>query len=203
MKRLALTICALAGIALAADPYFGIRATQPTASGGLGPQSTFAAATVGMRFPRTRYIALNTELTGSYIPGAGDYNLSTWDASLRFGVELQGSPAADVYIMPGVMLTYASEMMPSYDTVSGIISNRPYSGMGLGLFCNVGVMLFRVGDWDFDVHGGLDINSVPTNWVPPNDPGFSSYPRYPIDLSGLSLGLVVRKGVAKAKPGRE
>jgi len=197
MRRLLASLCVITSAALGVNPYFGVKAFT-TAGGDLIPSNrTWANAVVGVRFPRTRTFAVNTELTGTYVQQTDAfYNSNLWDASLRFGAEFRFA-APDAYIMPGMMVAYASDRLPVWDTTAHKMSSRMFGGAGLGLFANLGVVLFRIGDWDFDVQCGADILSIGIDWVDPVDPGFAPWWHPSIDLSGLALGLVARKGVSR------
>jgi hypothetical protein len=202
MLKLFVSLGLILGVSLAADPYFGIKAYEP-GDGDLSSvyNNIWGVATAGLRFPRSSHFALNADISGTYVQGAGDFsNLSLWNTSLRLGAEFNTGSSLGAYITPGLMLTYAAERMPSYDTVLGYVGNQTASGAGLGVYFNAGLPLFRIGDWDFDAQFNADLVSVPTNLML-SYYGYGYYGRYSIDLSGISLGLVARKGVHDAGHG--
>jgi len=201
MSRVLLAICLVSSLALGVDPYFGIRAMQPAAEEMISTYHMLPFLSIGARFPRSQYVAVTGELSGTYAQGTGDFSaLSLWNASARFGAEFNAGPSLGAYLTPGVMVTWAGERMPDADTL-GNIGARTYTGAGLGLFVNMGIMLFRAGGWEFNVECGADAASVLTDRAIRYD--YSYYTgRYSIPLSGVSLGLVARRASPKAESGR-
>jgi hypothetical protein len=181
----------VAGAALGAGPYFGLKANQPIADNMRNTYGMMPVLSAGVRFPRSANLALLGGVSGSYAMGMGEFKqYNVWDAALRFGLEFTPNSTLGWYLTPGMMLACASEQMPNPDTL-GNITRSSYGGASLGVFLNTGIMLFRAGNWDFCVQAGTDIVSVPTN----RDVGWSPYYsyRYSIDLSTINFGLVVRR----------
>jgi len=183
----------VASAAPGAGPYFGLKANQPIADNMRTTYGMMPVVSAGVRFPRSANLALLGGVSGSYALGMGEFKkYNVWDAALRFGLEFTPSSVLGWYLTPGMMLAYASEQMPSADTL-GNITRGSYGGAGLGLFLDTGVMLFQAAGWDFCVQAGADILSVPTNREPGVYPGWSPWYHYSIDLSTINLGLVVRR----------
>jgi hypothetical protein len=189
----------MVAVASALAPSVRLSAAQPWSVVMRNTYGILPTLGLGISMPRSEHLALNMELAGTYARSLGDGSAtSLWSTSLRAGLEASARRSTGLYATPGLMVTYASEQFPGYDSMTGVIRHRNYAGASLGAFLNAGVRLIRFGDWSLGLESGLDLVSVPTNLPYPGSDYYWSYNnRYWLNISTLNLGLVLHRDSRK------
>ena len=161
--RFLLSLLLLAGFASAAEPYVGIGAVQPLASEMHAIYRLMPGAGLGVRLPRTNTLAFRIGAAGFYGSGRGDYReFQLASAQLELGVELRTRSGLGAYVVPAILIGYATERTLEADTL-GNIFDRWDSGTSLGFGLNGGAVLFRTGRLRLDAEAGFRFLSVPAD----------------------------------------
>jgi hypothetical protein len=190
----------LAGLALAVEPYVGVSAVQPLPSEMHSIYRLMPGVCLGVRLPRTATLAFRIGAAGFLGSGSGDYrDFQLASAALDMGVELRTRSALGAYVVPAILVGYATEHTMDADTL-GNIFDRWDSGTSLGFGLNGGAVLFRSGRFRLDAEAGFRFLAVPTGraqigyW-------YSYYPS--IEASTFGVGLVARFAPPEPESGRE
>ncbi len=190
--RLLLSLLLLVGLATAVEPYVGLSAVQPLASDMHGTYRLMPGASLGVRVPRTGTMAFRVGAVGLLGSGTGESrDLRLASAALELGVELRSRSALGAYVVPAILAGYAAERTQAYDTATGAISDRWYSGTSLGFGLNGGAVIYSTGTFRLDAEAGFRFLSVPTGL---EHLGYGYYDYGGIEVSTFGVGLVARFG---------
>jgi len=198
--RFLLPLLLLAGLAMAVEPYVGVGAVQPLPSGMHSIYRLMPGLNLGARLPRTATLAFRVGASGFYGSGTGDYrDFQLASAALEMGVELRTRSPLGAYVVPAILVGYATEHTMDADTL-GKIFDRWDSGTSLGFGLNGGAVLYRSGSLRLDAEAGFRFLAVPTGreqigyW-------YSYYPS--IEASTFGVGLVARFAPPEPEAGME
>ena len=198
--RFLLSFFLLAGLASAVEPYVGIGAVQPLASGMHAIYRLMPGASLGVRLPRTRTLAFRVGGAGFLGSGSGEYReFRLASAALELGVELRSRSALGVYVVPAIVAGYAAERTPDADTLGNILDYWD-SGTSLGFSISGGAVLYRAGAFRLDAECGLRFLSVPSDRAQMRY-GYSY--NQSVGASTFGVGLVARLVRAESGPGRQ
>jgi hypothetical protein len=198
--RFLLPLLLLAGLAMAVEPYVGVSAVQPLPSGMHSIYRLMPGLSLGARLPRTATLAFRVGAAGFYGSGTGDYrDFQLASAALEMGVELRTRSPLGAYVVPAIMVGYATEHTVDADTL-GNIFDRWDSGTSLGFGLNGGAVLFHSGRFRLDAEAGFRFLAVPTGRAQ-IDYWYSYYPS--IEASTFGVGLVARLAPPEPESGRE
>lgn len=198
--RFLLPLLLLAGLAMAVEPYVGVSAVQPLPSGMHSIYRLMPGLNLGARLPRTATLAFRVGASGFYGSGTAansDFQLAS--AALEMGVELRTRSPLGAYVVPAILVGYATEHTMDADTL-GKIFDRWDSGTSLGFGLNGGAVLYRSGSLRLDAEAGFRFLAVPTGreqigyW-------YSYYPS--IEASTFGVGLVARFAPPEPEAGME